>query len=571
MVSSPHRARLLALWDLGLGWHVGVALLLLLGLAAYVQPSQGCIFDEGAYVLLAKALAEHDSWIVPDQARWIDPSGESNPLWPGGTALNRRHPFYPWLLSVLYRVFGTFGFILPSVLGTVLAGVSAWLLLGSLPDRWRRAGFWMTVLFTPLLVYSPLIFAHTLGAGAGGIAVYALLKWTSGSGRRWLALGLVSSALLFAVRTEGVLLIAALGAVIGVEAVRNRSVRARNVFVAVATGALFLAVRLVEQRVRLVTVGSAYDGGRSIGDIPEDSLALKAFGIFKTLLGFGGPTKHWTNFAVLVSALMIPVICRRLRDGQWRMAACLGLVPALSYASWALSGQRMFVSGLILTAPFLWFGVWGIRKDRLNREGVLLGFTALLFLTGVLLTQYPQGSGLEWGGRYLAVGLPVFAALSVTGLASVYSAAPQGAKRVVTAVGVGMSLLILAVGVDVLKTFHVRTRESAQLLTRFGEQADVRRSHPINGNKPILLTNHFLFPVIHWPDFERFNWVQVRERAPQFYLQRLREHKIDGFILVETANPKDAFGPFLERYGYSVRESKASRTHTVYRISSGGG
>src|SRR5688572_12895424 len=125
MSFSRARSLLLAFWGLGLAWHAVAGFLLLLALSAYIKPEVGCVTDEGHYALRAISLAERNTWSIPDRTRWIDSEGKSNPN-PGDT----RHPFYPWLLSKTYGLFGTFGLVLPSILGTILAGVSASLLLG---------------------------------------------------------------------------------------------------------------------------------------------------------------------------------------------------------------------------------------------------------------------------------------------------------------------------------------------------------------------------------------------------------------------------------------------------------
>ena len=525
---SP-RSLLISLWGLGLAWHALAGFVVLLAMSVYVKrPGYGCMYDEGRYALQAISLAERDAWFLPDRTRWIDAEGKSNP-----DPEYRKHPFYPWLLSKGYRLFGNFGLVLPSVLGTVLAGVSAWLLLGAQSGSWRRAGFWLTLLCTPLYVYSGLIFGHTLG----------------------------SAAVLIALRTEGTLLLAAMGAALGIEAFRRPEKRRRNLMALLACGATFISWMLLERSWRTSIGGDSW-----YVYLDSNRVAKPVLGTFKALLGPAAPINHWANFLLLPTALTIPILGRKCREGRWKAAAAFAPLPVAGYLLWAGSWQVAWVSGLILTCPLLWFGLWCRPRDPWPRDLLLLAGAGSLFLLAVGATQGSVGAGLEWGGRYLAIGLPILVLLSVSSLASLFSSAPLHARVAIGVVGIAVSLLVLANATHLLRISHSRNREHSAELTRIAAQADAAGPHPVNGNQPILLTNHTLLPMIDWPDYERFNWVLTQRRAPQYYLERLREHSVGGFLLIEFTRTKDPFLPELASFGYEVRESKAYPTFSVHLV-----
>src|SRR5690606_38951901 len=126
--------------------------------------------DEGLYSAQAAYLSE-GSWEGDRPAVDVDPHGELVPLFIDAVVGDRhipyyRHPLYPAVLAGFYRVAGTTGLVLASVIGTWLAAVSAARLARRLDPRLTLPTLWLCGAGSPLLYYAYAVIGHAPAAGA---------------------------------------------------------------------------------------------------------------------------------------------------------------------------------------------------------------------------------------------------------------------------------------------------------------------------------------------------------------------------------------------------------------------
>src|SRR5690606_2052230 len=93
------------------------------------------------------------------------------------------------------------------------------------------------------------------------------------------------------------------------------------------------------------------------------------------------------------------------------------------------------VPGILAACPVLAAGLAALRWQRLEPDRRALAVFVGAYAGAVIATQYPQGGGTEWGGRFLAPVLVAGVALAVpalVGLARPVPETPVGAGGEVT-------------------------------------------------------------------------------------------------------------------------------------------
>ena len=81
------------------------------------------------------------------------------------------------------------------------------------------------------------------------------------------------------------------------------------------------------------------------------------------------------------------------------------------------------------------------RRRGAGAVAQLLGGSSLLCAGAALATQYSEGGGVEWGGRFLSPLLVPIAVLGVAGLVRSLDAVPGPARRPATALLVALGLV----------------------------------------------------------------------------------------------------------------------------------
>ena len=89
--------------------------------------------------------------------------------------------------------------------------------------------------------------------------------------------------------------------------------------------------------------------------------------------------------------------------------------------------------------------------------------TVAVYLVGVVATQYAVGGGVEWGGRYFALAVPLVAPFAAGGL---LAAAPPSRVRLRTVAGAGLALIVLAMAVLGVRALSAREQAADRVLAR---------------------------------------------------------------------------------------------------------
>ena len=427
--------------------------LLLVALNVVIPTDASLGTDDGAYGGQVHAL-RNGGWVL-DRPVPVVPAGNEGwsnaAITDAGPLPYTANPAYPLGLAAVAALGGRAATLLaddataaPSwsaaamqavpALGIVLAASAAWLLAA----RWRPSSgplaFWL-VACGPLLVTSTGLWAHTLAAAAAGYVVLWVVMVLQGRPVWWLVPAFGALVVLIALRTESVLWVGALAAAI-VAVERSR----RAVAVAGVGGTVGVAVWLANRawglsmradRLPIVTDARA-DGG-------TDGWLASRFPagwelLLTTVRPGAGPVVVLVATALVAGvAAVVRSAARRPGIGgeSDRPSPAIGatlVVAAGLFALVVVLAPGQLVAGLVPAWPIL-FLLLALGSNRAvgaspppdgdrtlggvaeapPGAGFLLG-SAALFACLVLLTQYGNSGGLQWGGRYLALAYPATAA-----------------------------------------------------------------------------------------------------------------------------------------------------------------
>ncbi|MDP1794388.1 MAG: hypothetical protein Q8K63_09660, partial [Acidimicrobiales bacterium] len=199
-------------WAAPIAAHLAALLLVLVAGAVFVGTHASLSTDEGAAIVQARQLAEHDSWIRPHPYPELDPEGRNYPyeLSERGTkgfAPYAKHPLYALVLGGLWGIGGINALVGLSIAGTVAAGAVAARFARRIDAALERPALWALGLGSPLLFDSYLVIAHAISAAIAG----ALLLLLTRDDSRYRVPAMVGAGglagTLVLLRTEGVLLV----------------------------------------------------------------------------------------------------------------------------------------------------------------------------------------------------------------------------------------------------------------------------------------------------------------------------------------------------------------------------
>ncbi len=499
--------------------------------------------DEGAYALQASAL-RHGSWAYDYKAAPFDPDGRSFPV-----VLSHRsgqsyytyiqHPAYPVLLSGVSALAGTtVGLHLLALLGTVGTAAAAWLLAGEVNERLLRAAFWLAAL-SPALVNGYLLWAHTLAAAVAGLTLVALVRTLRRGTTAWrtvaTATGLAVGVLL---RSEGILFAMTLAAVMAGVAWRRRDAEHESAGTAVAD----TRVRMVRAGVALVLVaGPAVVAAlaervwvRAIVGGAYDSLHDRAAG--RPWLS-GRLTAIWHDLfqgayagsgrilAPLALAAIVGFGVVALRRWRHDSVPALGIGVAIAIGPTLVELVRYpheSASGLFAAWPVALLGLVLVRWRRERQVVGILGMTVGLFAVAVIVTEYADGGGVEWGGRFFFAMLAPLAVLAVVGLDRALSRAPRAGRYAASGLLASLALANAVLGVGVV----------AQLRADQGGLAEAVARHPA----PVTVTTVPALPRVAWSTHDTVSWMLTDAVGLQDVLAGLRSRGLTE-VAVVTARP----------------------------------
>ena len=493
--------------------HAAVLAVVLLAVFPLMRPTSAFTSDEGAYALQVAAL-ERGSWEYDYRASGLDPEGRSFPIvlsdsGPEGYYTYVKHPAYPLVLRASSSVLGqALGLHLFNLLGVVGAGVAAWLLAGELDARLRRPAFWLAA-GGPVLVNGFLLWAHAPSASLAGLALAAAARigrrgvtpWAAGAMTAALAGGLL-------LRSEGLLLAGALAvSLAAVKFVQTRRLTTALAAAALAAGPAMLTAVLERVWVSSI-VGGTYAGVAGQGSTSSSSfLDARLTGAWHVLF------KGWfidagAGLPVLAALAVVAggglVALRRRGRGLTVVVVVAVALLALRFAA----HPHDPVTGLLSAWPLVALGLLLFRWRDAGPVAWLLGGTVALFTLATLGTQYPEGGGLEWGGRYLSPALVPLAVLAVAGLAGAVAGVRETDRRRAVA-------LLAALGVA---TAVFATATAGALRAREDRIVAAVERHP----SPVMVTTRPALPRLAWRADDRLSWMVTTDARLPDLLASLR-------------------------------------------------
>ena len=461
--------------------------------------------DEGAVLSQLEIIDTYGSWMMPNPLPSIDPDGswfgiENSDLGATGFLTYGKHPMYPTAMAPFYAAFGYHGLLSASVLGTVATAWAA----AALARRWRPsaavATLWVVGVATPIFFDSFWAMAHTIGAAFATVSLLGAIAVVVDRRRIHLVTTVfgVAGAALF--RSEGVLWGLALGVAVALWGSLDAWRRARAE--APGTSPRASVLRWVRRLDPFAVATSALAGGAAMAVWWLDgrwfsALAqgdLEAFRIVTEDIGW--LEGRWKGIATsvvqldmnhnaiaslsalaAVAAAVIGATALRRDDpdeGRLKLAAVVGSAAVAGAAIALIAGSAsVVIAGVVFASPFVFLGLAAMRRDvaALPGMGLSLGASGV-FMAAIVLTQYPQGGGFEWGGRYFHLVLPTLTAISMVVVAEGWarvrggSAVSLGTRRAVSTVVLAFAAVTAAQQLDV----QVASRQGpADLAERIAE------------------------------------------------------------------------------------------------------
>lgn len=511
-------------WSLPLRAHLAALAVVLVALMPVVGTSASFSADEGAAIIQARSLSRGGGWIVEHPVPEADPDGAAYPIelsqgGPKGTAPFAKHPLYALLLAGADRLAGITGMVLLSLLGTVAAAGLAATLAARIEPGLARPTLWAAGVASPLLFDGYLVIAHTLGAAcAGGAVLAAAVAFERRSRAAAMAVApCVAVAVLL--RSEAVFLALGLAVAAGVLG-RRRGDRVVAGLVAAGSVLAAGAARLGERvwAVEIVGGGSVGAGAarlpsKSSGFISDRWDALVLTGLRP---GYDEFPLAELLLLVMVGALVIGAYATR--RGRRGVAPMVGVAAGSALAA-VLIAPANVVPGILVASPVVLVGLALAGRGALaTTTARLAALTAGVFALCVLATQYSVGGSGEWGGRYLAVGLPL--ALPVLVLAI--------RRRASRSFVCGLLVCSLALGVMAVGSLRSAHRFGAGLIAAI---------HEIAGpDRPVLVTTAPLLPRMAWATFDDQRWLLSEQADLPGLVDRLEQAGIERFTFVANSD-----------------------------------
>jgi hypothetical protein len=458
--------------------------------------------DEGAYGLQARML-DQGRWSIPYSFTDLDPSGSWYPYINGDIGSNGffpylKHPLYPALLSFGFSTAGTVGMYCVTASGAVLSAYSASLLARGAGPSAQRLAFWLCGL-SPLFINGQILWAHAPATAAVGIGLALLRRaWDSASDtariRSFLAGGAAFGVAVL-LRSEALLALFAAAGAWMVVAGRPRSRGFRSVlsFTCVPVAA-FLGQRWVVSMIAGEPLSVAIDRSQGVSFV-----AGRLEGAWRSI---GAPADMPGARGAVIVACSITAVALAFRAGRLfrdsvkvHEALLLVLVATILVSASGVASGWELVPGLLPAWPFAAFGIGAMGwRSVVGFERVLLWFV-ILYVAMVAVTQYSDGGGTQWGGRFFALAIPALCAL--------FGAAIMRSRGALISAGMGAAVAALVLVPALLAV--VATHETR---SRHGE---VIREVAVLG-EGIVVTDQPFFPRSAWYE-PGITWLLVDDNA----------------------------------------------------------
>lgn len=149
----------------------------------YIKDLNFFVSDIGLRYLQITQLIEHQwqTFAIDYPLRFVDPTFEHVSYYRAYGILDDEiyffiSPFFPLLVSFLYLCLGSAGLPIIPVIGGVTTAWGTYKLAEVSKLRYPLLAFWGTILATPVLFYSLVLWDHTLTTALTTLAVYGVVK-----------------------------------------------------------------------------------------------------------------------------------------------------------------------------------------------------------------------------------------------------------------------------------------------------------------------------------------------------------------------------------------------------------
>lgn len=503
------RGVLSALW-----LHAGLLVLVVSVFVALGQPGVAFFSDEGAAVLQAQILRDSGKW------QYQPPPGSAGQDFalspfvrgdrgPQGVSPYAKHPLYPVLLSVVGPR-SSAALLALSIGGTVAAAVGAVLLArrtAACSPPVELAVLWLVGVGTPLLFDSALVLAHTIAAGLVVFGVLAIIRAraVNGAGSGLFAgTGAILLATAAMVRTEVLFVGPALA--LALLAVDRRRARKTVVLAVCAAGSSVVAWGADRWWSGVIVGPTVGEGVRA-----ESSgwLVDRALGSGTTLLRTTSQTLGIVDVSLWIGLTLVVVGALTWRRSARPDLLVFGLIVVVgAWFARLWIDPPALVPGLLVAFPVgLAASVVAIPPPKEARTTRVVWITIGLTAAGILLTQYGIGGGVEWGGRYFAVLIPLWVAVAIP--SAIVSLAPMASGAQKAIVGLVVSVTVLAAVNMVAVQRHVHGR-TAELLSAISESAALLPDAAQIDGRVVVISENRLLPQIAYTAFDDYAWVVGR-------------------------------------------------------------
>lgn len=456
-----------------LRWHVAALALVLVGLGLWVNNGEAGFTDEGVYSAQAALLAD-GSWSAPLPAVALDPGGDRVAITGSVVGEGRfipyaRHPIYPILLTPAYALGGFAAMMAISVLGTVVASLCGALIARRIDPLLAVPTLWLIGVGSPLLFDAYLVVAHSLTAAAAAALALLTLRGFDDAPPKWLWAAVAPVAVLLTMlRSEGVLVAAALAVAVGVMSLSRRPPRIdwRRVVIAGSIGVSAVVAYIADSRLADSITGVAESGSGSVHRNPD---ALSSAWISLVRPWHGDATGARTSAILMFVGVLLGAVVLRLLPRYRFAGVALLLLAAASGVVRAIE-QPDLISGLFAAFPLLFLGFVGLwaRDLRSPTIRLLLGVSALTTVA-LLFTIYREGGATEWGGRFFHVLIPLVTPVAVVGLHHLFGGGSLTERRLAWG---AVAVLTAALSVSALRANVEYRRAAASIIEHVERFAD---------------------------------------------------------------------------------------------------
>lgn len=496
----------------------GIALFAVLWFSVFSAESS-VSSDDGAYALHVRALNDRDSWSVPHVLAEADPAGLTYPyqnsaISDQGFFPAARHPVWVAVLRAGADVGDVVGMRVPPLLGLLVAVGGAASMAGIVHGRDARWVGALVAAGSPLLFHALQLWAHAAVAGAIAVAMAgALTLLRDEVSPWWLAATVGGVATAAALRADGFIFAVAVAGVIGLVGLLRRRLTLVGAGAVVGLASAFSFALVARYGGSIVGPGS--DSGIS-SSRASGVAGGRVRGIVHTFLSTADSVE---SLVLLVVAFVVAgYAVLQLRRGKDREAQVLFLVAAGAWVVRIALYPREMASGLLGAWPIVLLAFARPRPSIDRSEWHLLGMV-LVGSLGVAVTQYDEGGGLNWGGRFLAPAIPALAVLITGGLLAL--ARSSAGRAVLPSV-----VVLAAVSVVGSLVFDASVRERNHDAVQ--RVADVRTP---------VITSSVPLPRLAWSTYPEVQWLQVpfdgqdEKRGARVLLRLLRETEIESVVL----------------------------------------